>query len=107
MMFFSRENKALKEKHKALESRFNALHDAHMNLMQKYTGLHHEWDNLVARINAKGGERFLKHGVIYAGRAPAQLTKDDIKRLLSLVHPDKHNGKQSAVEMTQKLLSMR
>lgn len=36
-----------------------------------------------------------------------QLTDSDIQRLLSLCHPDKHGGKASATEMTQKLLAMR
>lgn len=31
----------------------------------------------------------------------------ELKRLISLCHPDKHDGKQSAVEMTQKLIAMR
>jgi hypothetical protein len=38
---------------------------------------------------------------------PLQLTQEDIKRMLMLCHPDKHDGKQAAVEMTQKLLAMR
>jgi hypothetical protein len=31
----------------------------------------------------------------------------EIKTLLSLCHPDKHDGKESAVRMTQKLLELR
>jgi hypothetical protein len=34
-------------------------------------------------------------------------TQEEIKKLLMLCHPDKHNGKQMAVEMTQKLLALR
>jgi hypothetical protein len=34
-------------------------------------------------------------------------TEEEIKKLLMLCHPDKHNGKQMAVEMTQKLLALR
>jgi hypothetical protein len=36
-----------------------------------------------------------------------QFTKEEIRSLLMLVHPDRHDGKESAVRMTQKLLAMR
>jgi regulatory protein YycI of two-component signal transduction system YycFG len=36
-----------------------------------------------------------------------QFTQDEIKRLILLCHPDKHQGKQIAHELTHKLLSMR
>lgn len=35
------------------------------------------------------------------------LTKDDIKRLIALCHPDKHNNSEMATKMTQKLLEIR
>jgi hypothetical protein len=31
----------------------------------------------------------------------------DLKVMINLCHPDKHSGKRSATEMTQKLLEMR
>lgn len=44
-------------------------------------------------------------------RSPAvpnnPFTREQINRLLQLCHPDKHGGKQSAVEATQMLLKMR
>ena len=36
-----------------------------------------------------------------------QLNSEEIKTLITLCHPDKHQQKESAVKMTQKLLSMR
>lgn len=36
-----------------------------------------------------------------------QFTDSEIKSLISLCHPDKHNGKASATNITQKLLKMR
>ena len=36
-----------------------------------------------------------------------RFTEEDLKRLIVLCHPDKHDGKQMAVEMTDKLLKMR
>jgi len=39
--------------------------------------------------------------------ASTQFDKKEIKTLISLCHPDKHGGKESAVSITQKLLKMR
>lgn len=39
--------------------------------------------------------------------SPEQFSQDEIRSLLMLVHPDKHDGKESAKVMTQKLLRMR
>lgn len=55
-----------------------------------------EWKQLAMRFQRQGGNK-----------AVTQLSADDIKRLLLLCHPDKHGGKESAVQMTQKLLSLR
>lgn len=37
----------------------------------------------------------------------SQFSKDEIKALVSLCHPDKHNGKESAKNMTAKLLDIK
>lgn len=62
-----------------------------------------KWDTLVDRVNVKGGEDFLDRGVLPENL----LSQEDVRKLLQLVHPDKHDGKQMAVEMTQKLLKMK
>ena len=67
---------------------------------QAHNDLMVEWNTLIGRINAKGGESFLNSD-------PVQLTQDEIKKLLQLCHPDKHDGKQLAVDMTQRLLELR
>lgn len=36
-----------------------------------------------------------------------QFSQDEIQKLLMLCHPDKHGGKEMAMKMTQKLLSLR
>lgn len=36
-----------------------------------------------------------------------QFTKDELRSLLQLVHPDKHDGKESAVKLTQKINQLR
>lgn len=67
---------------------------------EKFISLQREWNALVARVNARGGERFL------AGPTN-QFTPEEITRLILLCHPDKHDGKQMATEMTAKLLHLK
>lgn len=66
----------------------------------KYNSLLREWNALVGKINAHGGE-----SLFHKGRAPFNI--EDLNRLIMLCHPDKHDGKPMAVSMTQKLLAMR
>lgn len=65
-----------------------------------FHSLQARWNALVGRINEKGGEGFLE------GES-AQLTQAEIRQLLQLCHPDKHDGKQLAVDMTHRLLQLR
>jgi predicted nuclease with TOPRIM domain len=71
----------------------------------KLNQLIRKWNRLVDRVNAAGGERILN------GTSPAAntlgLTTVDIKRMLQLCHPDRHNNSDLAVEITQKLLALR
>ena len=60
-----------------------------------YNQLHGMWEELVAEINEKGGREFLDGKV-----GNNQLSNEDIKKLIILCHPDKHNGKSIASEMT-------
>ncbi|GEM_PF-4402544 len=62
------------------------------------------WNSLVKRINRLGGEQFLQHARI---APPQQFNADDVQRLIMLCHPDKHDGKAIATEMTQKLLRLK
>lgn len=82
-------------------STHDALKMDHLVLQMKFDKLLAEWNELVGRLNAKGGERFL------SGEGAPKLSREDISRLLQLCHPDKHDGKPQAVEMTQKLLRLR
>ena len=67
----------------------------------RYSNLKVEWNDLVERINAKGGEGFLK------GSKEQQFSKSEIKQLLFLCHPDKHDNSSKATEITVKLLELR
>lgn len=69
----------------AYRSRFFALLEKH--------------NKLVSTINDKGGQQFLD--------GKPQFTQDEIRTLITLCHPDKHNNKESAKTVTQKLLAMR
>lgn len=81
-----------KEARKALEWQM-----AHKMLLVK-------WNALVDKINGLGGENFLNNAKI---GGPSQFTDDELRSLLQLVHPDKHGGKQSAIELTQKINALR
>ena len=62
------------------------------------------WSNIVDLINSKGGQNFLDNAVL---NPKPQFSQEEIRKLISLCHPDKHDGRQIAVEMTQKLLQLK
>lgn len=104
----------LKSKYESLEKRLKEsetksaeLADQVSYLRAEKASLAREWNRLVEKINRKGGQSFLDHGVIPKKSIGTDLSQEDIKRLLQLCHPDKHNGKPLASEMTAKLLSLR
>lgn len=74
-----------------------------LNYQIKYNQAIRDWNALVQRINKLGGEDFLKRGE----RKSTQFTEEEITKLINLCHPDKHDGKPMATEMTQKLLSLK
>lgn len=61
-----------------------------------------DWNKLVDRINAKGGEAFLE-----SDPKQSQFSQQEIDTLIRLCHPDKHNNSASSNEITKKLLSLR
>jgi hypothetical protein len=67
---------------------------------QKYETALRKHNALAARINAHGGEE------LFQG-SNSQLSASDIAVLITLCHPDKHNGRESATRMTTLLLKMR
>lgn len=69
-------------------------------LDSKYDALQAKWNILVRDINAKGGQDFLN-------KACGQFNDDELRSLLQLVHPDKHDGKESAHKLTQKINGLR
>lgn len=59
------------------------------------------YNELVTIINAKGGQDFLNSS------PSTQLSEKQIKSLLFLCHPDKHDNSEKATEMTRVLLELR
>jgi hypothetical protein len=78
----------------------------YIRVARKYNNLNDQWNALVARINSLGGDYFLLHAKIPADQTP-QFTADDLQRLIQLCHPDRHDGKPLATQMTQKLLKVK
>lgn len=76
-----------------------------VRVREEYEKLIAQWNVLVKQINKKGGTTFLDEGRIIDPNSEIGLA--DIDRLLMLCHPDKHDGKQSATEMTAKLLKLK
>lgn len=91
-----------KTKVQELKAKIRVLDIAHISLTSKHNQLLREWNALVNLINSKGGAEFLNATPNTSG-----FTRAEIKSLIYLCHPDKHQQKPAAVTMTQKLLSMR
>ncbi len=86
-------------------TRYNNLLEDYKTLKTEFSQQITKWNDLVTTINNKGGEDFLENAQILQDKV--LLEKSDIKKLISLCHPDKHRGKDTAIEMTQKLLLVR
>ena len=86
-------------------SKNDALVRDHIRLETKYNLLISEWNILVRRINARGGSDFLNSDA--PKNTEQMFSEDELKKLLSLCHPDKHGGKKSANDITAKIISIR
>jgi hypothetical protein len=68
--------------------------------LSNYQNLIVQHNALINLINAKGGQQFLDEAVL---QQESPLTKTEVKGLMILVHPDKHNGSKKATELFAKL----
>lgn len=89
------------------KSKYNELKDKyHKTLLElsqaqnKIFSITFKWNELVDKINAKGGTAFLDTEYL-------QFTKEEIRILIKFCHPDKHGGSKEAGEITARLLKMR
>lgn len=89
----------------ALQRQYSTLERAHNSLIERYNNLIEEWNGLVRQINERGGQAFLDGTM--REQQNTQFSEAELHTLLSLCHPDKHGGKESATRITQKLIAMR
>jgi hypothetical protein len=69
--------------------------------MKEYNDLTDEYNVLVRK--AKRLQQLCKESELYTN----PFSKEFLNKLITLCHPNKHDGKRSATEITQKLLEMR
>ena len=82
-----------------LKKTYNELKEEFDYKCRLFNKLADEYNSLVDKYNSDR-RAFLR-------LSNNQFGEDDIKKMLLLCHPDKHGGKQIAIEVTQKLLAMR
>lgn len=75
------------------------LHREYQSLDSQYKSLIERWNNLARKVNDNGGVEMI-------GKR-CQFTDSELRSLLQLVHPDKHDGKESAKILTQKINQLR
>jgi predicted XRE-type DNA-binding protein len=79
--------------------RFIQLNARHVALIKHFEDLTKAFDRL------RSQSTIMSHALDHM--AKPQFTQAELRTLIQLCHPDKHNGKQSAVAITQKLLQLR
>jgi len=87
-----------------MQKRASIAESAYWTTKARHDNLLTQWNDLVDRINKKGGEAFLKRAKIPTG---CEFEPEDVQRLIQLCHPDRHDGKPLATEMTQKLVALK
>ena len=95
-----------KKKIEKLNLELRELQYKYYRVRGEFTQILDMYNKLVRRINAKGGESFLNSNP-QKPKAVNPFSQDEIDTLIRLCHPDKHNNKDSAKVITQKLLTMR
>ena len=83
--------------HDELKAKYAALVEKYDKCAVDYAKLVKRWNGLVDEINAKGGIAALGQ----------QVSQSEIRMMIKLCHPDKHNNSADATLMTQTLLKMR
>ena len=84
------------------KSKYDSLLSEKYAFEAAFYRLNKKWNNLVDTINEKGGRIFLDGEI-----KNKEFNEEEIKILIQLCHPDKHNGKQIAIDITKKLLDIR
>ncbi|MCK9338300.1 MAG: hypothetical protein M0P43_10750 [Arcobacteraceae bacterium] len=92
----------LKSKYKRLLSKHELLISEYTKLSREYHDLVTRWERMSELLEEKGVIEFIENI-----RKNQIFSKEEIKVLISLCHPDKHENSKKAEEITKKLLSMR
>lgn len=85
-----------------LKSTYESLARELFDSRMAFSLLNDKWNDLVDRINKKGGERFLSQGP-----NGCQFSKEELKQILVLCHPDKHGGSDKATTITKQINKIR
>lgn len=91
-------------KYSEMERRAERAELAYYVLLNKHNEQVEKWNDLVTFTKRYGGRKGIMQ-MSTGAKQPFQL--EDIQRLLMLCHPDKHDGKQMATDMTAKLLKLK
>lgn len=95
-----------KSKYDDLELKYSMLEYEYKKVRFELSSTIVKLSTLIREINRKGGQQFLDEGIIPKSKNQ-NFTLEDVKKLLQLCHPDKHDNKPISTEMTSKLLSIR
>ena len=84
------------------ESTYNLEVLERRTAQHQYAQMLAKYNELVKRINRHGGED------LFRGKPESnQFSKEEINKMIALCHPDKHNGKKTANDITRRLLEFR
>lgn len=97
MLVFSSAYESMKDRAERAELAYWVLLDKHNKRVE-------EWNDLVGFVNKFGGRKGIRN---MKKSQDSEFSKEDIQRLLMLCHPDKHDGKQMATDITVKLLKLK
>jgi hypothetical protein len=95
-----------KSKFDAVQRQREVNANAYWQLQREYHALDNKHDELVERLNNLVRKVNDNGGVEMIGKR-SQFTDSELRSLLQLVHPDKHDGKESAKILTQKINQLR
>lgn len=91
-----------------LMSQNRQLRNQLTDLSRRHAADIHDWNNLVSWVKSVGGVKYVTS--VMSGQTTQSnlnFSDKDLRKILMLIHPDKHGGKQMAVDMTAKVLELR
>lgn len=104
MFRLGKAKKQLKEEQEELYKRLRVNNSIIEELVQRYNKLLLQWNDLVTRINAKGGEAFLDDATL--DKPKNIFDKTELKYILQRCHVDKNQDSEPAASVTYKLVEM-